>query len=300
MAMLDYAFMQRAFWAGALIGSIAPVIGVFLMLRRQALMADTLSHVSLAGVALGAVLGWNPALAGFVAAILGGLLIEQLRRSYRAYSEMPVAIVMTSGLALAVVLMSLRSNLSQSFSAYLFGSIVAVSDTQLVLMAGVALLGAMYFIVLRRPLYSLTFDEETARISGIPVTWLSFSFAVFTGMAVAAAIPIVGVLLVSSLIVLPASLALRLARGFAAAIMIAVASGLTGIFSGLTASYYLDMPPGGTIALVLLLFLLAGIAGQKVRGWLARKNGRRATRSERDNGEFISMSAKDGESLSLE
>lgn len=298
--MLDYAFMQRAFWAGALIGSIAPIIGVFLMLRRQALMADTLSHVSLAGVALGAVLGWNPAVAGFVAAILGGLLIEQLRRSYRAYSEMPVAIVMTSGLALAVVLMSLRSNLSQSFSAYLFGSIVAVSDTQLVLMAGVALLGTAYFIVLRRPLYSLTFDEETARISGIPVTWLSFSFAVVTGMAVAAAIPIVGVLLVSSLIVLPASLALRLARGFAAAIMIAVASGLTGIFSGLTASYYLDMPPGGTIALILLLFLLAGIAGQKLRVRLTRKNGRRTQRSAQDTGDFISMPAKDGESLSLE
>ncbi|MEA3568710.1 metal ABC transporter permease [Paenibacillus phoenicis] len=294
MAMLDYAFMQRAFWAGALIGSIAPVIGVFLMLRRQALMADTLSHVSLAGVALGAVLGWNPALAGFVAAILGGLLIEQLRRSYRAYSEMPVAIVMTSGLALAVVLMSLRSNLSQSFSAYLFGSIVAVSDTQLVLMAGVALLGAAYFIVLRRPLYSLTFDEETARISGIPVKWLSFSFAVFTGMAVAAAIPIVGVLLVSSLIVLPASLALRLARGFAAAIVIAVASGLTGIFSGLTASYYLDMPPGGTIALILLLFLLAGIAGQKVRGSLARRNGRSVRQAARSQGESIILPSEEG------
>lgn len=292
--MLDYAFMQRAFWAGALIGSIAPVIGVFLMLRRQALMADTLSHVSLAGVALGAVLGWNPALAGFVAAILGGLLIEQLRRSYRAYSEMPVAIVMTSGLALAVVLMSLRSNLSQSFSAYLFGSIVAVSDTQLVLMAGVALLGAAYFIVLRRPLYSLTFDEETARISGIPVKWLSFSFAVFTGMAVAAAIPIVGVLLVSSLIVLPASLALRLARGFAAAIVIAVASGLTGIFSGLTASYYLDMPPGGTIALILLLFLLAGIAGQKVRGSLARRNGRSVRQAARSQGESITLTSEEG------
>ncbi|CAM4462774.1 metal ABC transporter permease [Paenibacillus phoenicis] len=292
--MLDYAFMQRAFWAGALIGSIAPVIGVFLMLRRQALMADTLSHVSLAGVALGAVLGWNPALAGFVAAILGGLLIEQLRRSYRAYSEMPVAIVMTSGLALAVVLMSLRSNLSQSFSAYLFGSIVAVSDTQLVLMAGVALLGAAYFIVLRRPLYSLTFDEETARISGIPVKWLSFSFAVFTGMAVAAAIPIVGVLLVSSLIVLPASLALRLARGFAAAIVIAVASGLTGIFSGLTASYYLDMPPGGTIALILLLFLLAGIAGQKVRGSLARRNGRSVRQAARSQGESIILPSEEG------
>ncbi|MDU4695820.1 MAG: metal ABC transporter permease [Paenibacillus sp.] len=300
MAMFDYAFMQRAFWAGALIGSIAPVIGVYLMLRRQALMADTLSHVSLAGVALGAVLGWSPAVAGFVAAILGGLLIEQLRRSYRAYSEMPVAIVMTSGLALAVVLMNLRSSLSQSFSAYLFGSIVAVSDTQLALMAGVALVGAVYFTVLRRPLYSLTFDEETARISGIPVKWLSFSFAVFTGMAVAAAIPVVGVLLVSSLIVLPASLALRLARGFAAAIMIAVAAGLTGIFSGLTASYYLDMPPGGTIALILLLFLLTGIAGQKLRGRMAQRNGRRVKRAVRDKEDFITLPVKDGETLSME
>ncbi|MCH1642472.1 metal ABC transporter permease [Paenibacillus timonensis] len=300
MAMFDYAFMQRAFWAGALIGSIAPVIGVYLMLRRQALMADTLSHVSLAGVALGAVLGWSPAVAGFVAAILGGLLIEQLRQSYRAYSEMPVAIVMTSGLALAVVLMSLRSSLSQSFSAYLFGSIVAVSDTQLALMAGVALVGAAYFAVLRRPLYSLTFDEETARIGGVPVKGLSFSFAVFTGMAVAAAIPVVGVLLVSSLIVLPASLALRLARGFAAAIVISVATGLTGIFSGLTASYYLDMPPGGTIALILLLFLLTGIAGQKIRSRVARRNGRSMKRAMRDKEELMSSPARDGERLSME
>ncbi len=298
--MFDYTFMQRALWAGVLIGSIAPVIGVYLMLRRQALMADTLSHVSLAGVALGAVMGWNPAMAGFGAAILGGLLIEQLRRSYRAYSEMPVAIVMTSGLALAVVLMGLRSSLSQSFSSYLFGSIVAVSDTQLGLMAGVALVGAVYFTVLRRPLYSLTFDEETARIGGIPVRWLSLSFAVFTGMAVAAAIPVVGVLLVSSLIVLPASLALRLARGFAAAIAISIAAGLTGIFSGLTASYYLDMPPGGTIALILLLLLLIGISVQKVRSGLVRRNGRSVNRVARSNAEFMKRPAKEGENLSME
>lgn len=113
--MLGYEFMQRAFWAGGLIGLIGPLLGVYLMLRRQVLMADTLSHVSLAGVALGSVLGWNPALSGFAVAIAGGLIIEQLRRSYRTYSELPVAIIMTSGLALAVVLMSLKQNLTKSF-----------------------------------------------------------------------------------------------------------------------------------------------------------------------------------------
>lgn len=262
--MLGYEFMQRAFWAGGLIGLIGPLLGVYLMLRRQVLMADTLSHVSLAGVALGSVLGWNPALSGFVVAVAGGLIIEQLRRSYRTYSELPVAIIMTSGLALAVVLMSLKQNLTKSFSSYLFGSIVAVSDTQLKLIAVVAAAGLLYFIILRRPLYSLTFDEETAAISGVHTGCLSFSFAVLTGMTVAAAMPVVGVLLVSALIVLPASIALRMASGFTAAIIISVSVGLTGVFSGLTASYYINTPPGGTIALILLVFLLLAIAVQKL------------------------------------
>lgn len=264
MAMFGYEFMQRAFWAGAMIGIIAPILGVYLMLRRQALMADTLSHVSLAGVALGSALSLNPSLSGFAVAILGGILIEQLRRSYRTYSELPVAIIMISGLALAVVLMSLKQNWSKSLSSYLFGSIVAVNDTQLLLIAAVLLTGLLYFIILRRPLYNLTFDEETATISGAKVKLLSFSFAVLTGMTVAAAMPVVGVLLVSALIVLPASLALRIAPGFAAAIHIAIGTGLAGIFSGLSLSYYIDTPPGGTIALVLLVFLLVTMLFQKL------------------------------------
>ncbi|MGG1880605.1 metal ABC transporter permease [Paenibacillus cisolokensis] len=266
MAMLGYEFMQRAFIAGGLIGIIGPVLGLFLMLRRQALMADTLSHVSLAGVALGSLMNLNPVLTGFVVAVLGALIIEQLRRVYRTYSEVPVAIMLTSGLAIAVVLMSFSPNLSKSFSAYLFGSIVAVSDTQLRLIAIVAMAGVLFFIGLRRPLYQFAFDEETAFVSGTPVSLLSFMFAVFTGMTVAAAMPIVGVLLVSALIVLPASIALRLASGFLAAAVIAVAVGLCGVFSGLTASYYLNTPPGATIALILLAFLVAAVIVQKLLG----------------------------------
>ena len=280
--MLGYEFMQRAFWAGGLIGLIGPLLGVYLMLRRQVLMADTLSHVSLAGVALGSVLGWNPALSGFAVAVAGGLIIEQLRHSYRTYSELPVAIIMTSGLALAVVLMSLKQNLTKSFSSYLFGSIVAVSDTQLKLIAVVAATGLLYFILLRRPLYSLTFDEETASIGGVHTGLLSFSFAVLTGMTVAAAMPVVGVLLVSALIVLPASIALRIASGFTAAIIVSVSVGLAGVFSGLTASYYINTPPGGTIALILLVFLLLAIAVQK--GIRLRSRSRYSSQANEEKG----------------
>ncbi|WP_188591845.1 metal ABC transporter permease [Paenibacillus silvae] len=280
MAVFEYEFMQRAFWAGGLIGLIAPILGVYLMLRRQVLMADTLSHVSLAGVALGSVMNLNPVLCGFAVAMIGALLVEQLRRSYRTYSEVPVAIIMTSGLALAVVLMSLKTNLSKTFSSYLFGSIVAVSNTQLWMMAAVCLIGLIFFICLRRPLYNLTFDEETASIGGVRVKGLSFAFAILTGMTVASAMPIVGVLLVSALIVLPAALALRISRSFATAIVIAVITGLAGIFSGLTASYQWNTPPGGTIALILLFFLLTGISAQKLISLYNRKRHRAAQQNQ--------------------
>lgn len=244
------------------------------MLRRQALMADTLSHVSLAGVALGSVLQVNPMISGFIMAVLGGLLIEQLRRSYRSYGEVPVAIIMIGGLSLAIVLMSFRSSLSKSFSSYLFGSIVAVSTAQLIGIAVVALIGIIFFIVMRRPMYQLTFDEETAQISGVRVKTLTFAFSVLTGMTVAVAMPIVGVLLVSSLMVLPAALALRFSRGFLSAIIIAVVCGWAGIFGGLTSSFYMNTPPGGTIALLLLAFLLIGMAFQKTRARIVKKRVR--------------------------
>jgi zinc transport system permease protein len=272
MEMFDYEFMQRAFWAGGFIGLIAPILGVYLMLRRQALIADTLSHVSLAGVALGSLLHINPVLSGFVVAIIGGLLIEQLRRTYLTYSEVPVAIIMTSGLALAVLLMSLKSNMNKSLTSYLFGSIVAVNHQQLWMIGIVAIAGLIFFIMFRRPLYNLTFEEETARIGGVHVRLLSFSFSVLTGLTVASAMPIVGVLLVSSLMVLPAALALKISKGFLSAVVIAVVMGLVGIFSGLSASYYINTPPGGTISLILLIICLAGLG---IRKLLLRSQRRR-------------------------
>lgn len=262
--MLHYDFMQRAFCAGGLIALIASVLGVYLMLRRQALMADMLSHVSLAGVAAGAYLNINPTLTGFAVAVIGAVAVEYVRKSYKTYSEISIAIIMIGGLSTALVLMSLNTGISKSFSSYLFGSVVAVNQTELWLMIVVALIGGAFFYLFRRPLYQITFDEETAKTGGLAVNWISLAFSVLTGMIVAAAMPIVGVLLVSSLIVLPAALAIRIAPSFNAAIFISMAIGLVGVFSGLSASYQLSTPPGGTIALVLLFILIAGISIKKM------------------------------------
>lgn len=122
-----------------------PVLGVYLMLRRQALMADMLSHVSLAGVAAGAYLGINPTITGFIVAVIGAIIVEYVRRSYKTYSEISVAIIMVGGLSTAVILMNLNQSINKGFSAYLFGSVVAVNQTELMLMIVVAVIGGIFF-----------------------------------------------------------------------------------------------------------------------------------------------------------
>ncbi|MGO4500809.1 metal ABC transporter permease [Paenibacillus sp. 2RAB27] len=280
MEMLHYDFMQRAFCAGGLIAVIASVLGVYLMLRRQALMADMLSHVSLAGVAGGAYLHINPTLAGFIVATLGAIAVEYVRRSYKSYSEISVAIIMVGGLSSAVIIMSLNQSINKGFSAYLFGSVVAVNETELLLMLAVALIGGVFFILFRRPLYQITFDEDTAKTNGLPVKWISLGFSVLTGMIVSAAMPIVGVLLVSALIVLPAALAIRIAPSFTSSLFIAMGIGLLGVFSGLTASYEFSTPPGGTIAILLLIVLIAGLSVKKVLVKLSKASNKKKLQTE--------------------
>jgi zinc transport system permease protein len=152
MEMLHYDFMQRAFCAGGLAGLLCSVLGVYLMLRRQALMADTFSHVSFVGIAIGATLHLNPSITSFLVAVIGGAVIELVRRSFRAYSEMSIAIIMIGGLSSAVVLMSLNPSMNNGFNSYLFGSVVAVNNTQLWMMLGVAAITAVYLFFIRRPL----------------------------------------------------------------------------------------------------------------------------------------------------
>lgn len=271
--MLSYGFLQNAFLAGLMISLIAPVIGVYLVLRRQSLMAETLSHVSLAGVAVGTLLGLYPMFTAMIAALIGAVLVDTLRRSFRAYSELSIAILMSGGLATAMVLMSLNKSGKVGFTSYLFGSIIAVSREDLMMMAGVLVICLLFFWLLWKPMYVLTFDEETAQVSGIPTNLLSIAFSVLAGAVVAVAMPIVGVLLVSTLMVLPAAIALRVSKGFGITIGVAVLVGVMCVMGGLTVSYQLDIPPGGTIVLLLLSTLVIVLAVKRIVLFLQAKFG---------------------------
>ncbi|MFZ8764491.1 metal ABC transporter permease [Enterococcus diestrammenae] len=261
MALFSYEFMIKALWAVVFIAGIAPMLGVFLVIRRQSLMADTLSHVSLAGVALGFFLNLDPSLTTLAVVVVAAIVMEYLRSMYRTYSEISIAILMAGGLALALVLMNLTpGNSATSIQSYLFGSIVTITTSQVVTLAVLFVVTLVAFLLFKRPMYVLTFDEEVAHVDGLPVRWMSMTFNVLTGVAIAVMIPIAGALLISAIMVLPAAISMRLGKSFNAVLFISILVGLVGMTSGLVSSFYLNSPPAATITLVFIaLFLVVNL-----------------------------------------
>lgn len=257
-SLFQYSFMVRSFEAGVIIALIAPFIGMFLVLRRYAPIVDTLSHVSLAGVALGLLLKLNPLFTAIGAAALSSIAIEKIRLSKKVYGEAALAIFFAGSLGVAVLLINVAHGLTVDLFKYLFGSLVTVQQSDITV---IALLGVFVFstvAVFFKELVFITFDEEAARVSGIPVRFLNLLLIALAGITVALAIPIVGVLLIAALVVIPVVTALLFGRSFRQTMLIAEAISLFSVLSGIIFSFYLNLSTGGTIVLVTVgIFMTA-------------------------------------------
>ncbi|MCL5781288.1 MAG: metal ABC transporter permease [Firmicutes bacterium] len=264
MEIFHYEFMQRAILAGLLVGLICPAVGLFIALRRMSMIADALAHVCLSGVAAGLMTGVHPVLTASLFAAGGGLVIERLRKTFRCYSEISIAILLSSGVAIGAILLDLGKGYSANFMSYLFGSIVAINlqDLKIILLQGTAILALVW--LLKKELFYISFDEENARVSGIPVEAISVCFTVLTALTIAMSIRVVGILLVSSLMVLPVATAMRIAGSFRGALLLAVLFAESAIMVGLFASFYINLAPGGAIVMTSVFLLLATLAYQKV------------------------------------
>lgn len=262
MEIFQYSFMNKALIIGLMVGTICPVIGLFIVLRRMSLIADALAHISLAGVAAGLLSGANPILSASLFSITGALLIEKLRTKYQNFSEISIAIMLSAGLALGAVLLSLGQGFNDNVFSYLFGSIIVTGQWDFWIIAGTGSVVLAFILLIFKEMYFIVFDEEYARASGIPVGVLNIIFTVLTSLTIAVSMRVIGILLVSSLMIIPVASSLQIARSIKEAVIYSIVFGVVSVVSGLVVSFYLNLAAGGTIILVAIA-QLAGVLSYK-------------------------------------
>lgn len=259
-ALMEYDFIRFSFISGMIAGLIAPLIGTFIVIRRLSLIADALSHVTLGGITFGVYLSSligttiNPLITGIIFSVTGALGIERLRTVYKHYQELAIPIIMSLGVALSVLFLSLADGFNQDLFGYLFGSISAVNITDLTLIAVIGAIVLLFIYFFYKELLLVSFDEEYANVMNIS-KWIHFLFIIVVALVISASMRIVGILLVSALMTLPVAAAMRVTSSFKQLMAVSVILGEISVISGLFLSFHLNISPGGTIVLVSLLIL---------------------------------------------
>lgn len=253
--MFELDFMKNAFMAGLIVSILCPFIGLFLVLRRNSMIGDTLSHSSFAGVAIGLVIGVNPIITAFLFTTLCALIIEFLRGYYKKYAELVMSIVLTLSLGIAIILIS-TGKASAKVNSFLFGSILTVTTNDIILIAVAGIICLIILAIIYNKLIYVTFDEEGAKTAGINVKAINYLFTILVGATISLSIQIMGILVISSIIVVPVATAIQLKKNFNKTLMFSIFFGVIDIMLGLVLSYYMNSAPGGTIAITSVVVLM--------------------------------------------
>ncbi len=267
LEILSFSFMQRALISGIAIAILCSVVGLFLVLRRYSLFGDAVAHSSFGGIALGLMAGVYPLWTAYGVSLVSALIITKIKTKFNISGEASVAVLLSSGIAVGLVIIGISGGFTFDIFSFLFGSIllVSVNDTILIL----SLTGIILIIILllyRQILYS-TFNEEQAKVSGVPVERINYLIVFMAGITVVTSIQLVGVLLISALFVIPNVTAIMYGKGFKNTALMSIGFSVFSVVTGILLSYVFDITPAGTI--VLISIALFGISmGIKSKGLL--------------------------------
>ncbi|MDE3198693.1 MAG: metal ABC transporter permease [Acidobacteriota bacterium] len=259
--MFDLPFMQRALIAGIALGSVVPFLGVFVTLRRMSFFGDGIAHAALAGVAIGILAGISPFMTALGAGVLFGAAVFLLERRTTISPDAIIGVLFTGGLALGVVLISLKRGYQPELLSFLFGSILSVSaqDLGIILVFSVVIFLAL--VKFLRQFTLLALDKDSAWLYGVPTEPLDLLFYILVSVTIVLGVKLLGIVLVSALLIIPPTIAKLLAPSFRALIAASVIAGETFIVLGLVLSYLMDLPSGATIILVgVAAFLVVAAA----------------------------------------
>lgn len=253
MDIFTYEFMQRAFMAGLIVALMCPLIGTFIVIKRQSLLSEGLGHVAFAGVTGASLLSIYPPLGAAILTALTAIGIELVRRRQNQYTDMILALFFYTGLALAVIFATMTKMPSTGLLNFLFGSILTVTDTDIMTIAGVAVVVALTVYFMYSKLLFTAFDEQIAVTAGIAVGRINMLFAILTALVVVMGMTIVGILLIGALMIVPVAAAHLWRRGFGQTLIISEIYSLASVSLGLLGAFEYDLAPGGTIVLVAIL-----------------------------------------------
>jgi zinc transport system permease protein len=248
-AFLSYGFFQRAFLAGLFVAVACAILGLFLILRRDAMIGHGLAHVTFGGVALGLFLNILPLGAALAVAILASLAIIKLKEKAGMHGDTAIGIFSSVGMALGIAMATLAGRFNADLMSYLFGDILAIDAFEVALSTVLAAVVVVAILANYRRLMYLTFDPEAAKASGVKTARLDALLAILTSITVVLGMKVVGILLVTALLVIPAAAALLLAASFKQALLFSSLVAALSVVCGLLAAFYLDLPASATVVL---------------------------------------------------
>jgi zinc transport system permease protein len=261
ITMLSFEFMQRAFIGGIIFAITAPLIGYYMVLRGYSGISDGISHIALIGLAAGLIIGANPTPVAFAVTIGISFCLEYLRQKKVLRAETSITLFIVFSLAI-VTIVNQQYQFTRSLDSLLFGSLTTIRWETIAWSAGVLLLTSGFILLKYNKLISLTLSEDIARLSGVPVIAYNYILIALVSMVVVIGIDVVGGLLVGSLMIVPIAASLQYSLGFKMTHIVSIIISIFSVIIGLLAAWFIDLPPGGSIALtsVLIFFVSYGMS----------------------------------------
>ena len=254
--LFGYRFFQNALIGGSISALACSLIGLFVILRQESMIGDGVAHVSFGGIAIGLFLGINPLYTALIVSIIAVLAISYMKRQGLAESDSATAVILAIGFSTGLIIISLAGGFNVELFSFLFGSILTISETDMIL---VALLGAVSLVLVMlfyKELLSITFDAQASRLMGIPVDFLSNIFNILVAITIVLSIKVVGMILVTALLVLPGLTSLQLSMGFRNTAILSILFGVGSVIMGIFASAVLDVATSGVIVFTLVLVFI--------------------------------------------
>ena len=258
LQMFSYPFMQRALIAGVLVSLCAALLGVSLVLKRYSMIGDGLSHVSFGALAIAVALGVTPLWFSIPVVILAAFLLLRVADNPRWNSDAAIAVMSASSLAVGILVISLTTGMTTDVDNYMFGSVLAMTKTDVALAVALCAAVLVLFILFYHKLFAITFDENFSRATGLKVSRYNTLLAILTALTIVLGMRMMGAMLISSLVIFPALTAMRLFRSFRGVVVCAAVTSVLCFCTGLTISFAFSTPVGATVvAANLALFLLS-------------------------------------------